>query len=105
VINGAQAVKEVKDVLAGGRDGSPFDLVLLDLHMPELDGYAAMREMRVAGYVGPIVGLTADFADKSPEQWLRDGWDAMAPKPVDRKTFIPLLARMIAGGQARPAPL
>jgi PAS domain S-box-containing protein len=109
--DGAQALEIVQRFLSGDRNASdrpeqaaPFDLVLLDLHMPVMDGAEAMRKMRTAGYDGPIVGLTADFSDKTAAEWARDGWDAMAAKPIDRKAFIPLLARMIDAGAARRRP-
>jgi hypothetical protein len=42
------------------------------------------------------VGLSADHTDKTGAQWDVDGWSAMAAKPIDRQTFIPLLARLLA---------
>jgi len=97
VADGAQAVAHVGDSLsAGSVRGQAFDLVLLDLHMPVLDGHQALEKMRAAGYSGPIVGLTAASADRSPAQWLAAGWTAVSPKPIDRQSFIPLLARLIA---------
>ncbi len=101
--NGAEAVGAIRQSLAGGAAGRAFDLVILDLHMPVLDGAGAMKQIREAGFPGPVVGLTADYMEKSPDQWTREGWDAMAAKPIDRQAFIPLLARMIAQrGNAEP---
>jgi PAS domain S-box-containing protein len=99
VAHGAEAVEQVTASLAPGGDGQAplcFDLVLLDLHMPVLDGRGALAEMRAAGYAGPIVGLSADYTEKSAQEWLGEGWDAMAAKPIDRQAFIPLLASLLA---------
>lgn len=94
VPDGAQAVERILRSLRG--EEPPVDLVLLDLHMPVLDGIRAKAQMRTAGYAGPIVGLSADYAEKTATDWAREGWDAMASKPIDRQAFIPLLARMLA---------
>jgi PAS domain S-box-containing protein len=99
--DGAQAVQRMQ---AGGAGGGRFDLILLDLHMPHLGGLEAMRQIRAAGYGGPIIGLTADYANKSAAEWAADGWDAMAAKPIDRQAFIPLLADMLARGQKNDGP-
>jgi PAS domain S-box-containing protein len=94
VPDGAQAVDRVLRAVCG--EAGTVDLVLLDIHMPVLDGVQAKAQMRAAGYRGPIVGLTADFAEKPASEWANEGWDAIAAKPIDRQAFIPLLARMMA---------
>lgn len=61
---------------------SPFDLVLLDLAMPEVDGYAALSRLRERGFHGPIVALTA-MTDPADEERCREvGFDDYIPKPV-----------------------
>jgi PAS domain S-box-containing protein len=91
VADGTEAVARVRDAVVG----ESFDLILLDLHMPVQDGGEAMRQIRALGYKGPIVGLTADYTDKSAAEWAAQGWTAMASKPIDRQVFIPLLARLM----------
>jgi CheY-like chemotaxis protein len=103
VANGAEAVEQIRRSLSHSA-GESFDLVILDLHMPVMDGFDAMKRIREAGFRGAVVGLTADYAAKSHDQWEREGWDAMAAKPIDRLTFIPLLARMIARSAAAAPP-
>ena len=75
-----------------------IDLVLIDINMPDMDGPEAMRQMRKAGYLGPIVALTA-HSPADHNQWEEFGCNAVAGKPIDRKTFIPLVARLIRDGR------
>jgi CheY-like chemotaxis protein len=105
VSDGAQALEMMRKSMSEG-EGRPghIDLALLDLHMPEMDGAEAMRKMRAAGFPGPIVGLTADYTERSAAEWVRDGWDAMAAKPIDRQAFIPLLARMLDSHRKQDVP-
>jgi len=101
VADGAEAVARVKASLSTGENGAEqapaIDLVLLDLHMPVQDGMGALKQMRALGYAGPIVGLSADYAEKSTAEWMSEGWDSMAAKPIDRQAFIPLLASLLEG--------
>jgi CheY-like chemotaxis protein len=97
VADGAAAVEHMRQTT----EGEPFDLILLDLHMPLLDGPDTLRQIRALGYAGPIVGLTAGYSDKPDAQWTAEGWTAMAAKPIDRQTFIPLLAQLM-GTHASP---
>ena len=104
VVNGLEAVEKIATSMRPSETAvENYDLVLLDLHMPALDGLNAMKQMRRIGYTGPIVGLTADFAENQSHQRANEGWDAMCAKPIDRRTFLPLLANMMrrrpVGGQ------
>ena len=103
VTNGAEAVATIKESLRSDATET-FDLVILDLHMPVLDGASAMAQIREAGFPGPVVGLSADHSEKSHDQWTNEGWDAMAAKPIDRQAFIPMLARRIARRSANTRP-
>src|SRR5207249_3818258 len=77
--------------------GQPFDLVILDMQMPELDGYGAAAELRRIGYNGPIVALTGSVPSGDQEECLRAGCTEFLPKPVDRKALLKLAQRYLAG--------
>ncbi|ADV62605.1 integral membrane sensor hybrid histidine kinase [Isosphaera pallida ATCC 43644] len=75
--DGRQAILKA---LAQQDAGQPFDLILMDLRMPILDGRSATRALRHAGYTGPIVALTADEDRLSA---LEAGCDEHLSKPFD----------------------
>jgi CheY-like chemotaxis protein len=93
VANGAQAVEAWGAARAAG---APYDLVLMDVHMPEMDGIAAAGRIRAAEPAGertPIVALTANAFSDDRDACLAAGMDAFLTKPLDRERLAELLAR------------
>ncbi len=88
-------VDDGRAAVAAARDGD-FDLVLMDMQMPELDGAAATREIRlIEGPRGkvPIIALTADARPEFREQYMRAGLDDYVTKPIDWAKLDAAIAR------------
>ncbi len=75
--------------------GTPFDVVLLDVEMPEMSGNEAASALRADGYDGPIVALTAHGSASDREACLAAGCDDFASKPIDRTALLALVTRFL----------
>lgn len=81
--------------LAAMQGPDPFHLILMDMHMPVMDGYQATQVLRRTGYTGQIVALTVQTVNYENDKCLAAGCDACLSKPIDRKSFIPEIAARI----------
>lgn len=102
VENGQQAVDRVMAAQGGQTSGAEaFDLILMDMQMPTMDGYTATRTLRERGYTGPIVALTAHAMVGDREKCLDAGCDSYAVKPINRAELVALVREQVARHRQR----
>ncbi|HEY1228817.1 MAG TPA: response regulator, partial [Ramlibacter sp.] len=74
-----------------------YDVVLMDIQMPVMDGYTAAGELRRRGVQVPIVALTAHAMKGFEQEVLQAGFSAYLVKPVDIDALLQLLAQLLGG--------
>jgi signal transduction histidine kinase/ActR/RegA family two-component response regulator len=73
-----------------------YDVVLMDIQMPRLDGKEATRRLRRQGYTKPIVALTANALKADQESAADAGFDGYLTKPLQRKKLFEVLGRFVS---------
>jgi CheY-like chemotaxis protein len=76
------------------------DLILMDIHLPGMDGLSVVRELKSGGKLTgvPILALTAHAMRGDRDRFLQAGCDGYISKPIDVKTFIPSIQKFLTGG-------
>ena len=95
--NGSIAVERALGALAAQR---PFDLILMDMQMPVMDGYTATRLLRSRAYTGLIIALTAHAMTEDRQKCIDAGCDDYLNKPVDRIQMLERLSHIRGGSRA-----
>ncbi|MFT6926237.1 MAG: PAS domain S-box-containing protein [Psychromonas sp.] len=94
VSNGYEAVEAVRNL--------PYDIVLMDISMPEMDGMSATREIRKLSSAArkiPIIALTAHTLSGDKERFIKAGMNDYLSKPVNRDAALTCIARWTKGAK------
>ncbi|MBP7746225.1 MAG: PocR ligand-binding domain-containing protein [Phycisphaerae bacterium] len=98
--NGMCAVRAARDAV---EQGQPFDVVLMDMQMPVMDGYEATGMLRRLGYRGAIIALTAHAMLDDRQRCLDAGCDDYAAKPINRAALIHVICKYLPAAPALSA--
>ena len=96
VVDGHEAVEAIL--------GHSFACIIMDMHMPVLDGYSAASAMRAGGYAGGILGLTANNAPELLDRARAAGCNQVLTKPVSRTQLRDALLPLLSLAPAPPLP-
>jgi PAS domain S-box-containing protein len=94
VADGQAAIEAIQQA---EQSGQPMDIVIMDMHMPALDGYETTRRLRAAGFTMPIIALTAAAMTWDRDKCLAAGCDGYLKKPIDYRALIELVDRYTNG--------
>ena len=89
--DGIQAIEKL--------EAEAFDLVLMDIHMPRMDGVRAVSEIRAGGGRNantPIIALTADAMSGDREKYLQKGMNGYVSKPIDERELLTEIGRVLS---------
>jgi DNA-binding response OmpR family regulator/HPt (histidine-containing phosphotransfer) domain-containing protein len=100
-------IDTVKDGEMGWTYGSTFeyDLMVMDVVLPKLDGISLCKRFRAEGYVTPILLLTAQDTNTVKVQGLDAGADDYVVKPFDQAELIARIRALLRRGSTNPLPL
>jgi PAS domain S-box-containing protein len=89
--------------LASVRGGVPYDLILMDIQLPVMDGYESLRQLREGGWKGPIVALTAHAMSGDREKCIATGFDDYVAKPPRLEQLLDVVERYLLPDECKRA--
>lgn len=75
-----------------------FDMILMDIQMPHMNGYDATKKLREAGFKKPVIAVTAHAMRGDKEKCLAAGCDDYISKPINRKHLVEILSEYLGTG-------
>ncbi|KAJ4310603.1 Histidine kinase osmosensor [Neodidymelliopsis sp. IMI 364377] len=106
--DGQEALDRVKESM---EQGDPYNLIFMDVQMPNMDGLDSTRLIRQSGFSAPIVALTAYAEESNVKQCMESGMDFFLSKPIRRpalkhvlKTYCPPIVEEDEGSEKTPPP-
>lgn len=91
VSDGFQAIEEATKAW---KNQDPFLVILMDINMPEMDGYTATKKLREKGYSKTIIALTAYFTENEEKLCLKAGCDSVITKPINKELFLSTIQKL-----------
>ena len=91
--NGLEALDKITDA---HNDGQPYDLVLIDIHMPVMDGSEAIKQIRQSGIAAPVVAMTAATMKGVRDQLISQGFTHVLEKPINPDALMSVLNSYLA---------
>ncbi len=98
------AVVESGEAALAALDQTSFDVVVLDLNMPGMGGFAAAREIRQRPHAPRLIALTADATNKTRDTCIAAGFDFFLTKPVDGGRLLEAVANDAPAATTPPPP-
>uniref|UniRef100_UPI003562A52E response regulator n=1 Tax=Novipirellula sp. TaxID=2795430 RepID=UPI003562A52E len=92
--DGEVAIQMVEEMI---RQGRSYDLILLDMQMPRLDGYQTAEQLRKLGFDGPIIALTADAMQGDMTRCIESGCNDYLSKPINVQRLTQMVHRFTSG--------
>jgi len=93
--DGEAALAAIEQASIADENHRRFDAVVMDMQMPKLDGFEAVRRLRASGFDQPIIALTAAALTGAREQCLQAGCSEYLSKPLNVRQLIEILAHYL----------